>query len=138
MSVHQESEGQGCPFCRCEIKGTEPIVVDPFHPKANGASFAGFQASGRADAVGNDEEDDDRLEDQLMMSHLACSKVAVVAPLSPFFSWNAFITLLFMLLRWSDPLRLCRSCPQYPPGWTSCSRGHPAPTMHLARGPQPR
>lgn len=77
--VHQESEGQGCPFCRCEIKGTEPIVVDPFHPKANGASFAGFQASGRAEAVGNDEEEDDRLEDQqLMMSRLACSKVAFV------------------------------------------------------------
>lgn len=75
----QESEGQGCPFCRCEIKGTEPIVVDPFHPKANGASFAGFQASGRAEAAAIDEEEDDRLEDQqLMMSHLACSKVTVV------------------------------------------------------------
>lgn len=54
-------------------------MVDPFHPKANGASFAGFQASGRAEAVGNDEEEDDRLEDQqLMMSRLACSKVTVV------------------------------------------------------------
>lgn len=72
----QESEGQGCPFCRCEIKGTEPIVVDPFHPKASGASFAGFQGSSRAEAVANDEEDDDRLEDQsLVMSRLACSKV---------------------------------------------------------------
>lgn len=79
MFVHQESEGQGCPFCRCEIKGTEPIVVDPFHPKANGAAFAGFQALGRAEAVGNDEEEDDRLEDQqLMMSRLACSKVTGV------------------------------------------------------------
>lgn len=72
----QESEGQGCPFCRCEIKGTEPIVVDPFHPKASGASFAGFQGSSRAEAAGNDEEEDDRLEDQhLVMSRLACSKV---------------------------------------------------------------
>lgn len=76
MCVYQESEGQGCPFCRCEIKGTEPIVVDPFHPKASGASFAGFQASSRAEAAGNDEEEDDRLEDQhLVMSRLACSKV---------------------------------------------------------------
>lgn len=74
--MHQESEGQGCPFCRCEIKGTEPIVVDPFHPKASGASFAGFQGSNRAEATGNDEEEDDRLEDQhLVMSRLACSKV---------------------------------------------------------------
>lgn len=54
-------------------------MVDPFHPKANGASFVGFQASGRAEAVGNDEEEDERLEDQqLMMSHLAFSKVPVL------------------------------------------------------------
>lgn len=74
--MYQESEGQGCPFCRCEIKGTEPIVVDPFHPKASGASFAGFQGSSRAEAAGYDEDEDDRLEDQhLVMSRLACSKV---------------------------------------------------------------
>uniref|UniRef100_A0A3P8SN68 E3 ubiquitin-protein ligase CBL n=1 Tax=Amphiprion percula TaxID=161767 RepID=A0A3P8SN68_AMPPE len=64
LTAWQESEGQGCPFCRCEIKGTEPIVVDPFHPKASGASFAGFQGSSRAEAAGNEEEEDDRLEDQ--------------------------------------------------------------------------
>uniref|UniRef100_A0A8C4EVR5 E3 ubiquitin-protein ligase CBL n=1 Tax=Dicentrarchus labrax TaxID=13489 RepID=A0A8C4EVR5_DICLA len=76
LTAWQESEGQGCPFCRCEIKGTEPIVVDPFHPKAGGASFAGFQGASRAEAAGNDEEEDDRLEDQhLVMSRLACSKV---------------------------------------------------------------
>ncbi|XP_008210674.1 E3 ubiquitin-protein ligase CBL-B isoform X2 [Nasonia vitripennis] len=28
-----DSEGQGCPFCRAEIKGTEQIVVDPFDPR---------------------------------------------------------------------------------------------------------
>ncbi|KAG7516257.1 E3 ubiquitin-protein ligase CBL-like [Solea senegalensis] len=82
LTAWQESEGQGCPFCRCEIKGTEPIVVDPFHPKASGASFAGFQASSRAEAAGNDEEDDDRMEDQhLVMSRLACTKVE--RPASP-------------------------------------------------------
>ncbi|KAK7904297.1 hypothetical protein WMY93_016904 [Mugilogobius chulae] len=32
----QESDGQGCPFCRCEIKGTEPIIVDPFDPRNEG------------------------------------------------------------------------------------------------------
>lgn len=31
--MFQDSEGQGCPFCRAEIKGTEQIVVDPFDPK---------------------------------------------------------------------------------------------------------
>ncbi|CAB1448204.1 unnamed protein product [Pleuronectes platessa] len=76
LTAWQESEGQGCPFCRCEIKGTEPIVVDPFHPKLGGASFAGFQVTSRAEAAGNDDEEDDRLEDQhLVMSRLACTKV---------------------------------------------------------------
>uniref|UniRef100_A0A3B4FVQ0 E3 ubiquitin-protein ligase CBL n=1 Tax=Pundamilia nyererei TaxID=303518 RepID=A0A3B4FVQ0_9CICH len=80
LTAWQESEGQGCPFCRCEIKGTEPIVVDPFHPKASGASFAGFQGSSRAEAAGNEEEEDDRLEDQqLVMSRLACTKPAWAA-----------------------------------------------------------
>uniref|UniRef100_A0A8C5F7E9 E3 ubiquitin-protein ligase CBL n=1 Tax=Gadus morhua TaxID=8049 RepID=A0A8C5F7E9_GADMO len=68
LTAWQESEGQGtgCPFCRCEIKGTEPIVVDPFDPKDNGG----------APSPCYDDDDDDRLEDpHLMMSKLACSKV---------------------------------------------------------------
>lgn len=102
LTAWQESEGQGCPFCRCEIKGTEPIVVDPFHPKAGAASaFAGFQASCRGDgpgpapgggagsaSCGGEDDDDDRLEDQgLVISRLACSKVdrppSPVSPLPP-------------------------------------------------------
>ncbi|XP_034073491.1 E3 ubiquitin-protein ligase CBL-like, partial [Gymnodraco acuticeps] len=75
LTAWQESEGQGCPFCRCEIKGTEPIVVDPFHPKSGGVSFAGFQGSSRAEAATNEEEEDDRLDEHLLMSRLACSKV---------------------------------------------------------------
>ena len=27
----QDSNGVTCPFCRCEIRSTEQIVVDPFH-----------------------------------------------------------------------------------------------------------
>lgn len=30
LNAWQDSEGQGCPFCRAEIKGTEQIVVDAF------------------------------------------------------------------------------------------------------------
>ncbi|XP_043281436.1 E3 ubiquitin-protein ligase CBL-B isoform X2 [Venturia canescens] len=33
LTAWQDSEGQGCPFCRAEIKGTEQIVVDPFDPQ---------------------------------------------------------------------------------------------------------
>ncbi|XP_041719296.1 E3 ubiquitin-protein ligase CBL isoform X2 [Coregonus clupeaformis] len=97
LTAWQESEGQGCPFCRCEIKGTEPIVVDPFHPKNNGsgASFASFQGPYGAEGGGslsvspsNDEDDDERLEDpHLNMSRLACTKLerppSPVTPLPP-------------------------------------------------------
>ncbi|XP_060808084.1 E3 ubiquitin-protein ligase CBL-B-B isoform X1 [Amyelois transitella] len=31
-----DSEGQGCPFCRAEIKGTEQVVVDAFVPPRRG------------------------------------------------------------------------------------------------------
>ncbi|XP_048776873.1 E3 ubiquitin-protein ligase CBL isoform X6 [Ostrea edulis] len=31
LTQWQDSDGQGCPFCRCEIKGTEQVVVDPFN-----------------------------------------------------------------------------------------------------------
>ncbi|XP_036392733.1 E3 ubiquitin-protein ligase CBL isoform X2 [Megalops cyprinoides] len=80
LTAWQESEGQGCPFCRCEIKGTEPIVVDPFDPKdTSGGSYGGcrgmFGAEG-APSPSYDDDDDDRLEDpHLMMSKLACAKV---------------------------------------------------------------
>lgn len=79
----QESEGQGtgCPFCRCEIKGTEPIVVDPFDPKDNsgGCCRSAFGAEG-APSPSYDDDEDDRLEDpHLMMSNLACAKVGEVS-----------------------------------------------------------
>eukprot|EP00063_Salmo_salar_P077735 XP_014052570.1 PREDICTED: E3 ubiquitin-protein ligase CBL-like [Salmo salar] len=97
LTAWQESEGQGCPFCRCEIKGTEPIVVDPFHPKNSscGASFASFQGPYGVEGGGslsvspsNEEDDDERLEDpHLIMSRLACTKVerppSPVTPLPP-------------------------------------------------------
>lgn len=29
----KESDGQRCPFCRCEIKGTEAVKIYPYKPK---------------------------------------------------------------------------------------------------------
>uniref|UniRef100_A0A8C8ILD6 E3 ubiquitin-protein ligase CBL n=1 Tax=Oncorhynchus tshawytscha TaxID=74940 RepID=A0A8C8ILD6_ONCTS len=93
LTAWQESEGQGCPFCRCEIKGTEPIVVDPFHPKnsSSGASFASFQGPYGVEGGGslsvspsNDEDDDERLEDpHLIMSRLASLHRDKPLPLPP-------------------------------------------------------
>ncbi|KAL4608719.1 E3 ubiquitin-protein ligase CBL-B isoform X2 [Arapaima gigas] len=60
LSSWQESDGQGCPFCRCEIKGTEPIIVDPFDPRNDGAKciFVDQFSSPMLDL----DEDDDREE----------------------------------------------------------------------------
>ncbi|XP_013415499.1 E3 ubiquitin-protein ligase CBL-B [Lingula anatina] len=33
LNAWQDKDGQSCPFCRTEIKGTESVVVDPFDPK---------------------------------------------------------------------------------------------------------
>ncbi|XP_075212625.1 E3 ubiquitin-protein ligase CBL isoform X2 [Lycorma delicatula] len=53
LTSWQDSEGQGCPFCRAEIKGTEQIVVDPFDPKRqHKAGSAGALVD-----VDDDEED---------------------------------------------------------------------------------
>lgn len=64
----QESDGQGCPFCRCEIKGTAPITVDPFDPRNEGAKcfFLDRHSSPMLDF--DDEED---REDFLVMKGLA-------------------------------------------------------------------
>lgn len=65
----QESDGQGCPFCRCEIKGTEPIIVDPFDPRDEGSRCCGIM-----DPFGMpmlDLDDDDDREESLMMNRLA-------------------------------------------------------------------
>uniref|UniRef100_A0A671LS32 E3 ubiquitin-protein ligase CBL n=1 Tax=Sinocyclocheilus anshuiensis TaxID=1608454 RepID=A0A671LS32_9TELE len=81
LTAWQESEGQGCPFCRCEIKGTEPIVVDPFDPKDpnSGGSYGGcrsmFGAEG-APSPSYDDDDDDHFEDSpFMISKLVGAKV---------------------------------------------------------------
>uniref|UniRef100_A0AAY4D526 E3 ubiquitin-protein ligase CBL n=1 Tax=Denticeps clupeoides TaxID=299321 RepID=A0AAY4D526_9TELE len=59
LTAWQESDGQGCPFCRCEIKGTEPIIVDPFDPRNDHAKCFFL-----------DLDDDDEREESLVMNGL--------------------------------------------------------------------
>uniref|UniRef100_A0A8V5H8Q5 E3 ubiquitin-protein ligase CBL n=1 Tax=Melopsittacus undulatus TaxID=13146 RepID=A0A8V5H8Q5_MELUD len=81
LTAWQESEGQGCPFCRCEIKGTEPIVVDPFDPRGGGGLSR--QGAEGTPSPNYDDDDDDRADDSLfMMKELAGTKVE--RPPSPF------------------------------------------------------
>ncbi|XP_029956769.1 E3 ubiquitin-protein ligase CBL-B-B-like [Salarias fasciatus] len=68
LTAWQESDGQGCPFCRCEIKGTEPIIVDPFDPRNEGAKC--FFLDRHSCPMLDLDEDEDR-EDCLVMSGLA-------------------------------------------------------------------
>ncbi|XP_060083532.1 E3 ubiquitin-protein ligase CBL-B-like isoform X1 [Ylistrum balloti] len=56
LTQWQDSDGQGCPFCRCEIKGTEQVVVDPFTPHGH---CRGNDSYRPANTHTNMDEDDD-------------------------------------------------------------------------------
>lgn len=66
-SFPQDSDGQGCPFCRCEIKGTEPIIVDPFDPRNEGAKC--FLLDHFSSPMLDLDDDDDR-EESLVIDHI--------------------------------------------------------------------
>ncbi|XP_029029058.1 E3 ubiquitin-protein ligase CBL-B-B isoform X2 [Betta splendens] len=68
LTAWQESDGQGCPFCRCEIKGTEPIIVDPFDPRHEGTKCF-FLDQQICQMLELDDEED--REDCLVMNGLA-------------------------------------------------------------------
>ncbi|XP_060912081.1 E3 ubiquitin-protein ligase CBL-B-B isoform X1 [Labrus mixtus] len=68
LTAWQESDGQGCPFCRCEIKGTEPIIVDPFDPRNEGNKC--FFLDQHSCTFLELDDDEDR-EDCLVMNGLA-------------------------------------------------------------------
>ncbi|KAG9492378.1 hypothetical protein GDO78_000730 [Eleutherodactylus coqui] len=68
LTSWQESDGQGCPFCRCEIKGTEPIIVDPFDPRDENRNSANFDLC----TPMLDFDDDDDRDECLIMTRLAC------------------------------------------------------------------
>ncbi|XP_062311425.1 E3 ubiquitin-protein ligase CBL-C isoform X2 [Osmerus eperlanus] len=58
----QKSDGHTCPYCRCDIRGTESILVEPYLP------------SGGVEEE-EEEEEEDHLEDvELVMRQLAAMK----------------------------------------------------------------
>ncbi|KAJ8399040.1 hypothetical protein AAFF_G00417070 [Aldrovandia affinis] len=81
LTAWQESDGQGCPFCRCEIKGTEPIIVDPFDPRNEGAKcfFLEHFTSPMLDL----DDDDDR-DESLVMNGLASIRKCADRQNSPY------------------------------------------------------
>ncbi|TRY84520.1 hypothetical protein DNTS_001283 [Danionella cerebrum] len=58
----QKSDGHTCPYCRCDIRGTESILIEPYLPNSR--------------AEGNEEEDDeeDHEDIELVMKMLASMK----------------------------------------------------------------
>ena len=46
VCVLQGSRGQGCPFCRADIRSTVSVVVDPFRREANSAESSATPADG--------------------------------------------------------------------------------------------
>ena len=60
----QESDGQSCPFCRAEIKGTEQVIVDPFDPRATTLKVISKNSPGNSNI---DFDDDDAFEVSLKM-----------------------------------------------------------------------
>ncbi|KAM4045963.1 E3 ubiquitin-protein ligase CBL-B isoform 2-T2 [Anomaloglossus baeobatrachus] len=69
LTSWQESDGQGCPFCRCEIKGTEPIIVDPFDPRDESRNLSNLDILCLPML---DFDDDDDRDECLIMNRLAC------------------------------------------------------------------
>ncbi|KAI1886289.1 hypothetical protein AGOR_G00212470 [Albula goreensis] len=66
----QKSDGHTCPYCRCDIRGTESITIEPFLPDRERKAIL-------QDGDGEEEDDeDDDLEDvQLVMKELAAMKM---------------------------------------------------------------
>lgn len=64
----QKSDGHTCPYCRCDIRGTESILIEPYLPVRDR----------RPEGNEEDDEDEDEEEDhedvELVMKKLACMK----------------------------------------------------------------
>ncbi|KAM6907582.1 E3 ubiquitin-protein ligase CBL-B [Xenentodon cancila] len=115
LTAWQESDGQGCPFCRCEIKGTEPIIVDPFDPRNQGARcFVVDQHS----CATMDLEDEEDQEDCLVMNGMASMrKLCAERQNSPMVSPNSSPISQHRKTHGGDPVHYTQhlSLPPVPP-----------------------
>lgn len=82
-----DSEGQGCPFCRAEIKGTEQIVVDPFDPRKSHNRSKG--AVGSSPNSANFDDDDLEFEDTGELWNCTGSALSSLSPSSEFTSQSS-------------------------------------------------
>uniref|UniRef100_A0A8C5LTN3 E3 ubiquitin-protein ligase CBL n=1 Tax=Leptobrachium leishanense TaxID=445787 RepID=A0A8C5LTN3_9ANUR len=129
LTSWQESDGQGCPFCRCEIKGTEPIIVDPFDPRDENRCIM--------DSLGTlilDFDDDD--EECLMMTRLASVRKMFERQNSPVTSPGSS-PLAPRKKTPSDPLQIPHlNLPPVPPRWDILNKGARSPCASPTGSPK--
>lgn len=63
----QKSSGHTCPYCRCDIRGTESILVEPYLPSGN-------QWEDEEEEGEDDVEEDDHEDIELMVKEMAALK----------------------------------------------------------------
>ncbi|XP_038669969.1 E3 ubiquitin-protein ligase CBL-like isoform X4 [Scyliorhinus canicula] len=83
LTTWQESDGHSCPFCRCEIKGMESIVVDPFKPRHNQPPISKDQLPRNQVPEEEEEEEDDNFEDMALLMDKLAALNKTVQPESP-------------------------------------------------------
>ncbi|XP_053487555.1 E3 ubiquitin-protein ligase CBL-C isoform X2 [Ictalurus furcatus] len=69
----QKSDAHTCPYCRCDIKGTESILVEPYRPTRD--TTVGRREEDEEDDD-DDDDDDDHEDVELVMKKLAAMKRA--------------------------------------------------------------
>lgn len=76
LSGWQKSAGHTCPYCRCDIKGTETVTVEPFHPDS---AFA-EEEEGPEETEEEDHEDIELVVKEMFA--LKCSSLEYHTPSS--------------------------------------------------------
>ncbi|XP_056617952.1 E3 ubiquitin-protein ligase CBL-C isoform X3 [Triplophysa dalaica] len=64
----QKSDGHSCPYCRCDIRGTESILIEPYLPARDRSEGS------REEEEEEEEEEEDHEDVELVMKKLACMK----------------------------------------------------------------
>ncbi|XP_052474433.1 E3 ubiquitin-protein ligase CBL isoform X2 [Carassius gibelio] len=64
----QKSDGHTCPYCRCDIRGTESILIEPYLPTRD------RRAGGKEEEEEDEDEEEDHVDIELVMKKLACMK----------------------------------------------------------------
>ncbi|XP_031431893.1 E3 ubiquitin-protein ligase CBL-C isoform X2 [Clupea harengus] len=64
----QKSDGHSCPYCRCDIRGTESVLIEPYLPEGGG---------GIEEPEDEDEDEEDHEDVEQVMKNLAFMKKKV-------------------------------------------------------------